>query len=36
MSKTKVIIFDLDGVLINSAPNMKYALSQTSKRLKID
>ena len=36
MSKTKVIIFDLDGVLINSAPNMKYALSQTSKKLKID
>ncbi len=35
MSKTKVIIFDLDGVLINSAPNMKYALSQTSKKLKI-
>jgi HAD superfamily hydrolase (TIGR01549 family) len=36
MKKNKVIIFDLDGVLINSAPNMKYALSQTSKKLKLD
>tara|TARA_B100000780_G_C21048475_1_gene420934 strand:- start:184 stop:798 length:615 start_codon:yes stop_codon:yes gene_type:complete len=36
VKKKKVIIFDLDGVLINSAPNMKYALNQTSKKLKID
>tara|TARA_B110000238_G_scaffold37892_1_gene39932 strand:- start:384 stop:998 length:615 start_codon:yes stop_codon:yes gene_type:complete len=36
MKKNKVIIFDLDGVLINSAPNMKYALDQTSKKLNID
>jgi len=36
MKKNKVIIFDLDGVLINSAPNMKYALNQTSVKLNID
>ena len=36
MKKNKVIIFDLDGVLINSAPNMEYALKETSKKLKIN
>ena len=33
--KKKLIIFDLDGVLINSLDNMKFALSQTSKQLNI-
>ena len=28
--KKKLLIFDLDGVLINSLPNMKYALKKTS------
>ena len=36
MKKNKVIIFDLDGVLINSAPNMRYALNQTSKKMNIN
>ena len=31
--KNKIIIFDLDGVLINSLPNMKKALKLTSKKL---
>ena len=31
--KNKIIIFDLDGVLINSLPNMKKALKLTSNRL---
>ena len=31
--KKKLIIFDLDGVLINSLPNMKKALKLTSKKL---
>ena len=30
--KNKLIIFDLDGVLINSLQNMKYALSNTEKK----
>jgi len=29
-SKKNLIIFDLDGVLINSLPNMQYALKKTS------
>ena len=33
--KKKLIIFDLDGVLINSLNNMKFALNQTSKQLNI-
>ena len=33
-SKEKLIIFDLDGVLINSLPNMKFALSKTSNHIK--
>ena len=28
--KQKLIIFDLDGVLINSLPNMKFALANTA------
>ncbi len=32
--KGKLIIFDLDGVLINSLPNMKYALANTSYHIK--
>jgi len=32
----KLIIFDLDGVLIDSLDNMKFALNQTSKKLKIN
>tara|TARA_E500000178_G_C17026641_1_gene758354 strand:+ start:2052 stop:2666 length:615 start_codon:yes stop_codon:yes gene_type:complete len=31
--KNKIIIFDLDGVLINSLPNMRKALSLTSKKI---
>lgn len=31
--KNKIIIFDLDGVLINSLPNMRKALRLTSKKL---
>jgi len=34
-NKKKLIIFDLDGVLINSENNMMFALSKTSKKLKI-
>ena len=33
--KRKLIIFDLDGVLINSLPNMKYSMQKTNKELKI-
>ena len=32
--KGKLIIFDLDGVLINSLPNMKYALKNTANHIK--
>ena len=36
MTKTKKLaIFDLDGVLIDSIPNMRYALKQTSSSLKL-
>ena len=35
MIKKKLIIFDLDGVLINSKPNMKKSLDLTSRKLKI-
>ena len=33
MENLKLIIFDLDGVLINSLKNMEYALKNTNKRL---
>ena len=33
-SKEKLIIFDLDGVLINSLPNMRYALANTASHIK--
>ncbi len=33
-SKEKLIIFDLDGVLLNSLSNMKYALANTSNHIK--
>ena len=33
--KNKVIIFDLDGVLINSISNMKFALHNTSKKMNV-
>ena len=33
MNNIKLIIFDLDGVLINSLNNMKYALKNTNKKL---
>lgn len=33
-SKEKLIIFDLDGVLLSSLPNMKYALANTAKQIK--
>ena len=33
MNDIKLIIFDLDGVLINSLNNMKYALKNTNKKL---
>ena len=35
LPKKKLIIFDLDGVLINSASNMRYALLQTAKSMQI-
>jgi phosphoglycolate phosphatase len=35
MNKKKLIIFDLDGVLINSLRNMKFALSKTNKKLNL-
>ena len=34
--KKKLIIFDLDGVLINSIGNMQFALNQTSKKLNMN
>ena len=34
-NKKGLIIFDLDGVLINSEQNMSYAWSQTCKKLKL-
>lgn len=33
--KNKIIIFDLDGVLINSLPNMRKALKLTSKKINL-
>ena len=33
--KNKLVIFDLDGVLINSLCNMKFALLNTQKKMKI-
>ena len=33
MENLKLIIFDLDGVLINSLKNMEYALKNTNKKL---
>ena len=33
MDKKKLIIFDLDGVLINSLKNMELSLNQTNKKL---
>lgn len=33
MKNIKLIIFDLDGVLINSLKNMEYALDKTNKKL---
>ena len=33
--KKKLIIFDLDGVLINSLSNMEFALNKTSKNLEV-
>ena len=33
--KSNLIIFDLDGVLINSKNNMKYALNFTANKLKV-
>lgn len=33
--KKKIVIFDLDGVLINSLPNMQYALKRTSLKLNL-
>ena len=32
-SKKKLIVFDLDGVLIDSLPNMRYALLNTAKHI---
>ena len=34
--KLKVIIFDLDGVLINSLKNMNYAINQVNKEMKLN
>ena len=36
MKKTKIIIFDLDGVLIDSLKNMKFALNKTSIKLSLE
>ena len=36
MNLKKILILDLDGVLINSKPNMRKSLALTSKRLNID
>lgn len=36
MKKNNLIIFDLDGVLIDSLKNMKFALSKTSKKLSLE
>ena len=33
--KNKLVIFDLDGVLINSLSNMKFALLNTQKKMNI-
>ena len=33
IKKKNLIIFDLDGVLINSIHNMKFALNETNKKL---
>ena len=35
-NKTKIIIFDLDGVLINSLDNMKYTWSKVKKKFKLN
>ena len=35
MKKNFLIIFDLDGVLVNSIKNMNHSLNQTSNFLKI-
>ena len=35
-NKKKVIIFDLDGVLINSLPNMQYSWNQVKKKYKLE
>ena len=34
--KLKLIIFDLDGVLINSLPNMVYSWNKVRKKFKIN
>ena len=34
--KTRIIIFDLDGVLIDSLKNMKFALNKTSIKLSLE
>ena len=36
MNTKKIIIFDLDGVLINSLKNMKLSLEQTNKKLNLN
>lgn len=36
MKKNKVYIFDLDGVIINSISNMRFAFTQTCKKLQIN
>ena len=36
MKKTRIIIFDLDGVLIDSLKNMKFALNKTSIKLSLE
>ena len=34
--KLKLIVFDLDGVLINSLPNMIYSWNKVRRKFKID
>ena len=36
LKEKKLIIFDLDGVLIDSIPNMRFALKMTSLSLNIE
>ena len=36
MSLIKAVLFDLDGVLVNSIKNMEFALKNTNKKLALN